>query len=60
MAADIFESYEVTLVSGLILCIALTTITGHIKWILYPLLMRGIGVLASILGTYLVKGESEE
>ncbi len=60
MAADIFESYEVTIVSGLILGLALTTITGHIEWILYPLLVRGIGVLASIVGTYLVKGKSDE
>lgn len=60
MAADIFESYEVTIVSGLILGLALTAITGHIEWILFPLLVRGIGVLASIFGTYLVKGESEE
>jgi K(+)-stimulated pyrophosphate-energized sodium pump len=60
MAADIFESYEVTIVSGLILGLALTAITGHIEWILYPLLVRGIGVLASIIGTYLVKGDSDE
>lgn len=60
MAADIFESYEVTIVSGLILGLALTAITGHIEWILYPLLVRGIGVLASIVGTYLVKGDSDE
>lgn len=59
MAADIFESYEVTIVSGLILGLALTAITGHIEWILFPLLIRGIGVLASIVGTYLVKGQSE-
>ncbi len=58
MAADIFESYEVTIVSGLILGIALTAVTGHVEWILYPLLVRGIGVLASIVGTYLVKGQS--
>ncbi len=60
MAADIFESYEVTIVSGLILGIALTAMTGHIEWILFPLLVRGIGVLSSIVGTYLVKGDSEE
>ncbi|MCB9418383.1 MAG: sodium-translocating pyrophosphatase [Ardenticatenaceae bacterium] len=59
MAADIFESYEVTIVSGLILGLALTALTGHIEWILFPLLIRGIGVLASIVGTYLVKGQSE-
>jgi len=55
MAADIFESYEVTIVSSLILGVALTGITGRIEWIIYPLLVRGIGVLASIFGTYLVK-----
>jgi len=56
MAADIFESYEVTIVSSLILGVALTSITGRIEWIIYPLLVRGIGVLASIIGTYMVKG----
>ncbi len=56
MAADIFESYEVTIVSSLILGVALTSITGHLEWIIYPLLVRGIGVLASIFGTYLVRG----
>ncbi len=57
MAADIFESYEVTIVSSLILGVALTSITGHLEWIIYPLLVRGIGVLASIIGTYRVRGE---
>lgn len=55
MAADIFESYEVTIVSSLILGVALTSITGRLEWIIYPLLVRGIGVLASIFGTYLVR-----
>jgi K(+)-stimulated pyrophosphate-energized sodium pump len=56
MAADIFESYEVTIVSGLILGLALWRITGDLAWIIYPLLVRGIGVLSSIIGTYAVKG----
>ncbi len=60
MAADIFESYEVTIISALILGLALMAITGDVQWILYPLLVRGIGVLASIVGTYLVKGDSDE
>ncbi|MCH7663266.1 MAG: sodium-translocating pyrophosphatase [Chloroflexi bacterium] len=59
MAADIFESYEVTIVSGLILGVALYNITGRIEWIIYPLIVRGIGVLSSIIGTYVVKGEKE-
>ncbi|MFA5149402.1 MAG: sodium-translocating pyrophosphatase [Candidatus Omnitrophota bacterium] len=60
MAADIFESYEVTIVSGLILGLALVGITGELKWIVFPLLVRGIGVLSSIIGTYLVKGSKKD
>jgi K(+)-stimulated pyrophosphate-energized sodium pump len=56
MAADIFESYEVTIVSGMILALALVAITGDFKWIVFPLLVRGIGVFSSIIGTYLVRG----
>ena len=54
MAADIFESYEVTIVSGLILGLALWHLTGYYEWIVYPLLVRGIGVFCSIIGTYVV------
>jgi K(+)-stimulated pyrophosphate-energized sodium pump len=57
MAADIFESYEVTIVSALILGLALRQLTGHNEWLIYPLLVRGIGVVSSIVGTYLVKSE---
>ncbi|HNF93321.1 MAG TPA: sodium/proton-translocating pyrophosphatase, partial [Anaerolineales bacterium] len=64
MAADIFESYEVTIVSGLILGLALWHATGRLEWIVFPLLVRGIGVLSSIIGTYFVKagktGKSED
>jgi K(+)-stimulated pyrophosphate-energized sodium pump len=56
MAADIFESYEVTIVAGLILALALYHITGQIEWIIFPLIVRGIGVLSSIIGTYVVRG----
>ncbi len=58
MAADIFESYEVTIVSGLILALALWNLTGRLEWIIFPLMVRGIGVLSSIIGTYLVRGGS--
>ncbi|MBL8161843.1 MAG: sodium-translocating pyrophosphatase [Anaerolineae bacterium] len=55
MAADIFESYEVTIVSALILGLALATLTSSPIWIVFPLVVRGIGVLSSIISTYLVK-----
>lgn len=54
MAADIFESYEVTIVSGLILGLALYAQTGELKWIVYPLIIRAIGVISSIMGTFTV------
>jgi len=54
MAADIFESYEVTIVSSLILGIVLVSLTGDLKWIVYPLIIRAIGVISSILGTFTV------
>jgi len=56
MAADIFESYEVTIVSSLILGLALMNFdpTHSMKWIVYPLIIRAIGVISSILGTFTV------
>ncbi len=57
MAADIFESSEVTIVSSLILGLALWHATGgqQFEWIIFPLVVRGIGVLASMFGTNFVK-----
>src|SRR6185295_16838353 len=51
MAADIFESYEVTIVEAMILGIASF---GH-KGVIFPLLVRAIGVIASIISTSSVK-----
>lgn len=56
MAADIFESYEVTIVSALILGLAVMAVDPlhRLMWILIPLIVRGIGVISSILGTFTV------
>ena len=51
MAADIFESYEVTIVAAMILGWASF---GH-KGVLFPLLVRAIGVIGSIISTYSVR-----
>ena len=51
MAADIFESYEVTIVAAMILGYASF---GH-KGVIFPLLVRAIGVIGSIISTYTVK-----
>ncbi|MGY5852278.1 MAG: sodium/proton-translocating pyrophosphatase, partial [Candidatus Thorarchaeota archaeon] len=63
MAADIFESYEVTIVSSLILAIVIylnpggTTILPGIfplAVIVFPLFVRAIGVISSMIGTVMV------
>lgn len=54
MAADIFESYEVTIVSALILGLALMRVTGNVHWIIFPLMVRAIGVVSSMIGTFSV------
>jgi K(+)-stimulated pyrophosphate-energized sodium pump len=55
MAADIFESYEVTIVSAMILGWASF---GH-KGVIFPLLVRAVGVISSIIGTYAVRTKEE-
>ena len=54
MAADIFESYEVTIVAAMILGLASF---GHMG-VIFPLLVRGVGVLGSIISTYTVKADA--
>jgi K(+)-stimulated pyrophosphate-energized sodium pump len=56
MAEDVFESYEVTIVSAMILGLAVMQLdpTQSLKWIVFPLLVRAIGVFSSIVGTYAV------
>jgi K(+)-stimulated pyrophosphate-energized sodium pump len=56
MASDIFESYEVTIVAAMILGMASF---GH-KGVVFPLLVRGIGVLGSIISTYTVKAGADD
>ena len=59
MAADIFESYEVTIVASMILGLHLFNETGSFVFIMFPLLVRTIGVFASIIGTNFVKAKNE-
>jgi K(+)-stimulated pyrophosphate-energized sodium pump len=69
MAADVFESYEVTLVAaiilgaGVLLDSSFKSVYGaaaaamSLKLIIYPLLVRAVGVFASIIGTMCVKAK---
>jgi K(+)-stimulated pyrophosphate-energized sodium pump len=61
MAADLFESYEVTLVASIILGAAAFAGSpqGAIVGVMFPLLVRAIGVITSIIGIYAVRPRSE-
>jgi K(+)-stimulated pyrophosphate-energized sodium pump len=75
MAADVFESYEVTLVAAIILAAAVGgTLQAHgfgsimgggftsvftLKLVIYALLARAVGVVASIIGVLAVRGKDD-
>jgi K(+)-stimulated pyrophosphate-energized sodium pump len=75
MAADVFESYEVTLVAAIILAAAVGgalqaagfgSLTGDsfaamftLKLVIYALLARAVGVVASIIGVLAVRGKDD-
>nr|WP_044199406.1 sodium-translocating pyrophosphatase [Oscillochloris trichoides] len=67
MAADVFESFEVTLVSALILGLVLgDAVRGTIgdgdydlRFIIFPLVLRAIGVVASVIGNSFVRTDEK-
>ncbi|MFN0026070.1 MAG: sodium-translocating pyrophosphatase [Acidimicrobiales bacterium] len=62
MAADLFESYEVTLVASIILGVSAFNSLGMnpALGLVFPLAARAIGVLASIAGVFAVKAKEGE
>ncbi|MBW3610057.1 MAG: sodium-translocating pyrophosphatase [Actinobacteria bacterium] len=62
MAADLFESYEVTLVASIILGVAAFESIGAnpALGLIFPVIARAIGVLASIVGVYAVRATPQD
>ena len=62
MAADLFESYEVTLVASIILGVSAFESIGAnpALGLVFPVVARAIGVLASIVGIYSVKATDKD
>jgi K(+)-stimulated pyrophosphate-energized sodium pump len=62
MAADLFESYEVTLVASIILGVAAFQSIGlnPALGLVFPVVARAIGVLASIVGVYAVRATDKD
>ncbi|HWQ15626.1 MAG TPA: sodium-translocating pyrophosphatase [Roseiflexaceae bacterium] len=67
MAADVFESFEVTLVSAMILGLVLgDAVVGgladgqyDLRFIIFPLILRAIGVIGSVIGNLLVRTDEQ-
>lgn len=58
MAADLYETYTVTLVAAMLL--AKTAFGADSMWVEFPLLIGGISIVASVIGTYFVRlGKSQ-
>ncbi len=53
MAADLYETYTVTLVAAMLL--AKSVFGPDSPWVFFPLLLGGVSIIASIVGTYFVK-----
>jgi len=56
MAADLFESYAVTLVAALIL----GTAAFGLKGLLFPLIVPAIGVVTAVIGVYVTRARTGE
>jgi K(+)-stimulated pyrophosphate-energized sodium pump len=58
--ADLFESTAAENIGAMILGIAAYLATGEIAWILFPLCVRGFGMIASMIGLFCVRAKESE
>jgi K(+)-stimulated pyrophosphate-energized sodium pump len=58
--ADLFESTAAENIGAMILGIIAYLATGNVAWILFPLVVRAFGLIASMIGVVIVRAKEEE
>ena len=58
--ADLFESTAAENIGAMILGVVAYVATGNVAWVLFPLVVRGFGMFASMIGIMIVKAKENE
>jgi K(+)-stimulated pyrophosphate-energized sodium pump len=58
--ADLFESTAAENIGAMILGVVIYAVTGDVVWVLFPLVVRAFGLIASMLGIISVRGREGE
>lgn len=54
MAADVYESFVVTIIAAMLLGVSLYISHSSVQFVLYPLVLAAIGGLASMIGSFII------
>jgi K(+)-stimulated pyrophosphate-energized sodium pump len=61
MGSDLFDSYVASILAAMILATFLTLSAGEItSFIVYPLMLSGVGLFSSVISIYLIKWKGSE
>ena len=60
MGSDLFDSYVASIVAAMLLAAALVIGDAKTLFVIYPVVLSGVGLLASLIGIFLIKWKGSE